>query len=337
MPLWTPKHQFAKSLRDFLHRLPGLVVGVAGSVPPAPSVPFVMRLGVAGPLQLRRGDDSLPRAVAKILEALKSYANEAANPLFHQRMFANGETPPPPRLRLLCQLAAGFDQLAGSVALALGYELNAVLPGSRAAFRHDIERNLGDQVPTAVERHEPGLIGFGDAASDSWTPAPGDAGEASVAADPVSQFNRLLVEADRVLELDRDDELSDHAPFTLSDYAQAGSVIVDHSDVVLVAVHKELRPALGGTQWIEQRAEDRGLAVIHVPVERPFDAILIWTVDGRREHRRLFEAASEEVDSHLFSVALDERLVGPPFDLHKSRSGKFGFMLKELGGSGVGA
>jgi hypothetical protein len=320
MPLWTPKHQFAKSLRDFLSRLPGLVVGVAGSAPPAPSVPFVMRLGVAGPLQLGGEDDSLPRAVAQILEALKTYAIEGANPRFHQRMFADGGTPPPPRLRLLCQLAAGFDQMAGEAALALSYELNAVLPGSRAAFRQDIERNLRDQKPAAGQRHEPDLVGFGDAASDSWTPAQRGGAERE-ASGPVSQFERLLVEADRVLELDRDDESSDHTPFTLTDYAQAGSVIIDHSDVVLVAVHKELTPALGGTQWIEQRAENRDLAVIRVPVDRPFDAILIWTVDGRREHRRLFEAASQEISSHLFAVALDERMLGPPIDLQKTRLG----------------
>ena len=41
--------------------------------------------------------------------------------------------------------------MAASAALALGYKLHVVLPGSRAAFRHDIERNLGSERPAAAQ------------------------------------------------------------------------------------------------------------------------------------------------------------------------------------------
>jgi hypothetical protein len=296
MPLLRPSNQFTKSLCDFLGRIPRLIAAETRPLPPQPRVPLVIRVGAAGPLQLPHDGDRLSSALRSILSALKKYADESANPNFHQKMFSEAY-PPPAQLRLVCQLAAGFDQMAASAAMAIGYELHAVLPGGRAAFQNDIERNLR-RATSRVDDHDPGPTG-----------------------DPVSQFQQLLANANRVLELDRDDESSDQSPFTRNDYAQAGSIILDHSDVVVLAVHDEPCPALGGTRWMESRAEEKDLTVIRIPVERPFDAVLIWSVDGRREYRSLFDAAFHETNSDIFAAALDRELFGASFDPSKTELG----------------
>ena len=43
--------------------------------------------------------------------------------------------------------------------------------------------------------------------------------------------------------------------------------------------------------------------------------------DGRREYRRLFEEDRQEINPHVFAAALDDRLLGPPFDLPESQLG----------------
>ena len=142
--------------------------------------------------------------------------------------------------------------------------------------------------------------------------------------DSIAQFDSLVKSAERVLELDRDAESSDESPYTLNDYARAGSVMLDHSDLVLIGVSgqpRATRPKLGGTRWIAQRAEDFNLPVIHIPVERPFDAELIWTDEGRREQRRIFEFGSETAKPMIFRAALDISLLGEPFDLSKTELG----------------
>lgn len=302
MPIWQPKHQFTKSVRDFFVKIPGVVFGVPGQPAPAPRVSFAIRLGVAGPLELRDPRDDLSAAVKAILAALKRYA-DAANPIFHQRMFLDTSAPPP-KLRFVGQLASGFDQLVAATALATGYSLHVVLPGSRAAFAQDIRRNFDCDATSAVAAGP-----SADAERECGSPA-----------DAIAQFERLIEKAERVLELDRDDKSSDAASFTLRDYSQAGLVILDHSELVLVALHEEPSPALGGTRWIAEQAEEKGLAVIEMPIERPFAARLIWGVDGRREERMLFQEGSRETDANLFAAAL--RLLGPEFDLSKLRLGK---------------
>jgi hypothetical protein len=44
------------------------------------------------------------------------------------------------------------------------------------------------------------------------------------------------------------------------------------------------------------------LPVIQIPLERPFDAELIWTEEGRREQRRIFEISSETAKPNIFEA-----------------------------------
>jgi hypothetical protein len=316
MPLCKPSHQFTKSLAGFVGKIPRLF-GTRTFVQPAPRIPFVLRLGAAGPLRLGGDRRDLEQAVNAILVALKQYAVVSANPRFCQALFPDAVSPPA-QLRLYCQLASGFDQRAVSAGLALGYRLHIVLPGSRNAFAGDIRRNAGrDRLVVAGE--EPSTGRFETAADAAVLPVSGQ--DANGAVDPAKQYQTFLAVADRVLELDRDKEAGGQSEFTHSDYAQAGSIILDHSDVVLVVVHDEPHPALGGTRWIEQRAEERDLPVIRVPAHRPFEALIVWTADGRREHRDLFKEGSRETSPDLLAVALDERVLGPPFKLAKTQPG----------------
>ena len=322
---WTPTHQFSKSFRNILHLIPGLVIGRGGFAPPSPPVPLVVRLGAAGPLHLGRESEVLSLAVNAILAALKKYADASANFRFHQRMFSLDSTTTPAQLRIICQLASGFDRMAASLGLHSGYKLHVVLPGSRAGFKRDIQRNLGDESWAATSVLEAGhgrsALG-GDSILLSGKAASTEQQKRQVLS-ALSKFDQLVDAADRVLELDRNDESSDESEFTLDDYAQAGSVILDHSDLVLVVVGKDDKPvALGSTRWIEQRAEAKELTVIRVPVERPFDALLIWTAGGRRESRRLFEGDYRQADPLLFAAALDDQLLGPDFDLSKIQLGR---------------
>ena len=282
MGYWQPKHQFSKSLRDFLLKIPGVISGTPRrALSPPPAVPLTIRVGVAGPLRLQAEGELAP-VISAILEALKRYS-ESANLRFLQRMSPQRRLPS--QLRVVSQLAGGFDQFVAAAAIAAGYSLHAVLPGNREAFARDIERN---SAHGSVER-----------------------------------FDGLLKKAERVLELDREHESTVDAPFTLPDYSQAGSVILDHADLILVVVHDEASPAPGGSRWMAARAEERNLAVIEVPLEQPFSARLLWTVEGRREEQELFGDGSREAAAELFAAALDYRLVGADFDLAKTELGNW--------------
>jgi hypothetical protein len=303
---WTPTHQFSKSLRDILRRLPRLVAGARPPLSPPPRVPFVIRVGGAGPLDLGGESESVSRAVGAILFALKEYAEGAAK-TFDQIVFTEG-TPLPPQVRLISQLAAGFDQMAASTAADLGYSLHVVLPGDRAAFRNDIARNLSDEQPMR-DAESPQMFELDCSPSGA-----------------LRRFDELYEVADRVLELDWNYGECRGA-FKASDYEQAARIILDHSDVVLVVTHPDRRSRAGGTRWIEQRAEENGLVIIRVPAVEPAKATLTWTTpDGRREQRHLFavEAAREsswKLDSGIISVALDDGLLGPPCVLSKTQPG----------------
>jgi hypothetical protein len=269
-------NQLTKSLRDFLFRSGTMVLSRRAAASP-PVVPLTIRVGAAGHLGLPP-DTGIEDELMEIFAALRGYA-ESANRKFHQSLFGEGQMPPA-QLRLISQLACGFDQLAAGTAVRLGYRLQTVLPGDRDVFARSVEHSAGEQ---------PGA-------------------NAGSGADATARFRDLLGQSERILELDRDggDDLS------LADYAQAGAVILDHSDLLIVAILPQAGTQLGGTVWLERLAEERELPVLHLPIERLSESKLYWTADGKRQRRDLYDANSRGISPEVFAAALDVQIFGPP-------------------------
>jgi hypothetical protein len=287
------EHQASKSIRDFLARLACCILYARRQASPPPAAKLVIRVGAAGHLSLEN-ETSVAFVVDAALAALRDYT-VGLNARFRESMFPATAGDPVPELRLVSQLASGLDQIAAQAAHALGYCLHVVLPGSKAAFEHDIQRNAGSPQ----------------------TPATAGVG-------PVETFRELIKIADRVLELDpADPEPGPGKTFVDDDYAQAGSVILSHTDILLVAVGNDAPKVRGGTRWMEEQAELLDLAIIHIPVERPSEALLIWTEEGRRQSRRLFNAASDGINPAVFEPALARTVLPTVVDHSKMRLGWF--------------
>jgi len=106
-----------------------------GPVDRPPLLPFVLSVGITG----HRKEAIPPAAFAtlrgRLGEVLKTVAAEAAAVRAGAREFFSDE---PPRLRFVSPLADGADQIAAEAALALGFELQAVLPFERAQYRAEL-------------------------------------------------------------------------------------------------------------------------------------------------------------------------------------------------------
>jgi len=278
---------------------PGLVWNSEPEPAQLPLPRLVLRVAAAGHLHVP-SPASLHHALNEIFTGLQEYA-QRVNERFLRSINGEGQTANivPPELRILCQLAQGVDQMAASSAVELGYALHVVLPGSRIAVEDDIRRRW-DDAP----------IGF------KTTVDPDKGG-------PVRNYRELLGRASRVLELDPPTGPIDSEELTNESYAQASSVILSHCDIVIVAIHEDGTDHAGGTKWIEQRTEDLNLPVIRVPIDRPSQAILIWTTEGRRETRSLFNAMSEGLNSAVFDSALNETLLNQSATSTPYRSGWF--------------
>jgi hypothetical protein len=168
--------------------------------------------------------------------------------------------------------------MAAETALNLGYTLHAVLPGTQAQVEADILRHHRTSAVQIVDPFQN--------------------------ADPLHTYQELVEKAVRVLELDQPVEANPNE-LPNESYAQASSVILDHSDIVLVVVHQQGTDHAGGTKWVEQRAENLNLPVIRVPMEQPSLAAVIWTEDGRRESRSLFNAMSQGLNPAIFEPAMN--------------------------------
>lgn len=298
---WHPTHQAAQSLKDFLQRLPRSLTQTPSNDISPPRIPLVLRVGVAGHLHLPN-QDALTSCVREILGAIKEYV-EGINAEFFAKLFPSDSLILPSETRLLSQLACGFDQLAAEAALLAGFTLHTVLPGFREEFLRDIER-------TAEAKTEDGLA------------LPQHSARARQTA---LSFGNLLNRSARILELDRDHAAQHNSEFTFSDYEQAGSIIVDHSDLVITAIHDgrmSMRP--GGTAWMEKRALDEGIPLVRIPVERPSDAVLIWTNDEEvREEYNLFDPNTDRINTNVFRNALNFHILGADFDITKVAPGSW--------------
>ena len=97
-----------------------------------PRLPFVLSVGVTGHRADVLPTGSVDALRSRIRDVLLLVA-EAGRDLLQkeQDCFA----PLPARMRFISPIADGADQIAAEVALALGWELQAVLPFGRAEYR----------------------------------------------------------------------------------------------------------------------------------------------------------------------------------------------------------
>jgi len=100
-----------------------------------PLVPFVFAVGITGHRQENlpaESIDDLRDRIAAVLNQLRAEASAV------MAATADSFAPVPPRFLFVSPLADGADQIGAELALALGFELHAVLPFSRERTRADI-------------------------------------------------------------------------------------------------------------------------------------------------------------------------------------------------------
>jgi hypothetical protein len=100
--------------------------------PDPPPLPFVLAVGVTGHRAEVLPDASVPILRDRIRDALERI-EAAGRDLLDQNGECFGALPP--RLRFVSPIADGADQIAAEQALELGWELQAILPFEREAYR----------------------------------------------------------------------------------------------------------------------------------------------------------------------------------------------------------
>lgn len=100
-----------------------------------PPVPFVLAVGVTGHRAEVLGEASIPTVRERIRDALRRI-EESGRALFEAERHSFAGTSP--RLRFVSPIADGADQIAAEVALELGWELQAILPFARSAYRSSL-------------------------------------------------------------------------------------------------------------------------------------------------------------------------------------------------------
>jgi len=188
---------------------------------------LVLRVGVVGHLDLPERATVAP-FVARVLSSLRQSLT-AANGAYVDS-FRPGSERPESECRLVTQLAAGADQLVADQAIRLGYALNGILPIDMPRYAEDLRRNPG------------------------------------VDADPAGELARLAASATALLELDG--EVDDEArELTKRTYETSALTLLGHADVLLALVRSGAEKRRGGTRWLIDEAETRGMPVILVVVD----------------------------------------------------------------------
>ena len=119
----------------------------AGKRPPR--LPPVLNIGVTGHRSqaLAAGDiDALRRRIGDVLQAIFDRADALRDS--EPELF----TDDPPSLVFVSPLADGADQISAEVALDLGFELHAVLPFERSAYRTTLEHGSLEGFDRLIER-----------------------------------------------------------------------------------------------------------------------------------------------------------------------------------------
>jgi hypothetical protein len=100
-----------------------------------PPVPFVLAVGVTGHRAEVLPEGSVPVLRDRIRDVLRR-VEECGRALLAAEPHCFADQPP--RLRFVSPIADGADQIAAEVALELGWELQAILPFERAAYRSSL-------------------------------------------------------------------------------------------------------------------------------------------------------------------------------------------------------
>ena len=102
----------------------------AGAKPPR--LPLVLNIGITGHRTEGLGENDLAALGGRIEQALR-LIEQSGRAIFAEcsDYFAEDE----PRFRLISPLADGADQAAAEAALAIGWELQAILPFDRDRYR----------------------------------------------------------------------------------------------------------------------------------------------------------------------------------------------------------
>jgi len=116
----------------------------------APPVPFVLAVGITGHRAEVLPEGSVPVLRERIRDVLQRI-EEAGGALLREsgRCFAGTE----PGLRFVSPVADGADQIAAEVALELGWQLQAILPFERAAYRASLANHgARERFDALIER-----------------------------------------------------------------------------------------------------------------------------------------------------------------------------------------
>lgn len=203
-----------------------------------PLVPLVLRVGVTGhrPDDAKRKDPDVGAircALAEVLKTVQLVVDRVAKDRrdLHAPLPDEGARR---HVRLISALASGPDQWAAREAVALGYELQCVLPFGRDEYREDFRGRHGN--------------------GGEWE----------------EEFVALLGLATAVFELDgrvvrtQDERLPDgHS------YRSAGRAILRQSDLLVALWDGQPPRGTGGTGEMVDEALGRGIPVVWIPWGRP--------------------------------------------------------------------
>ena len=106
--------------------------GLRASTSGPPPVPFVLAVGITGHRADVLPDGSIPVLQSRIRDVLERI-EQSGRALLDMEQDCFGPTPPV--MRFVSPIADGADQIAAEVALDLGWELQAIVPFERAAYR----------------------------------------------------------------------------------------------------------------------------------------------------------------------------------------------------------
>ena len=190
-----------------------------------------------------------------------------------------------PVCRLITQLAAGADQFVAQRALKLGYRLECPLPIALDRYAQDLQRNPG------ADEH------------------------------PASELVRLAASA-RVLEMDGEEEPSG-LRLTTRSYGNAALTLLDHADILLALVQSDAPSVVGGTRWLTEEADRRGMPVVEITLE-----------NLARSHLRLGRTALRSEtplqDREWAQELVNSLVLPPPGAVHFPPSGGFERRFRRL-------